>query len=207
MANASAAHFFFTVSDARFFAGAVGDTPDRCMVETARTGKIALFPDHRVSRHRRFAEWESALGADGPIRPPRYLNSGALALSLDHWRDLPARWRKACERLRVGQIGRDPAGPFWTADQDALNALLMSEVPPEAQVVGAERQSLHPDALREVVVLDGERLSCSYRGATPAFLRFSLAPKAIEAVRDGSLGQLRRLATSVAAVASPRRAR
>jgi hypothetical protein len=136
-----------------------------------------------------------------------YLNSGALALSLDHWRDLLARWRKACERLRVGQIGRDPAGPFWAADQDALNALLMSEVSPEAQVVGAERQSLHPDALREVVVRDEERLSCSYRGATPAFLHFSLVPKAIEAARDGNLGPLRRLATSVAAVASPRRAR
>jgi hypothetical protein len=177
------------------------------MVETARTGKIALFPDHAVPRHRRFAERASALGLDGAIRPQRYLNSGALALSLDHWPGLLARWRKACERLPVGQIGRDPAGPFWAADQDALNALLMSEVPPEAQVVGAERQSLHPDALREVVVLDEERLSCSYRGATPAYLHFSLAPKAIEAVRDGNLGPLRRLATSVAAVASRRRAR
>jgi hypothetical protein len=150
------------------------------LVAAAAAGKIVLFPDHEVSRSRRFGEWEAAFALAGPPRKQRYVNAGAFALSLDHWPALFARWRQACGRIPLNEIMRDARSPFWAGDQDALNAVLMSEVAAEAQLVGDERQSVHPDGLRDVVVLDEQRLLCEHLGVAPAFLHFSLAPKAWE---------------------------
>jgi hypothetical protein len=80
------------------------------------------------------------------------------------------------------EFGGRPGGPFEVPEQDALNALLMSEVPDEAQfVVPSESQNvLAPDGLREVEILDAKSLQTRYRGETPALLHYGMSPKAWE---------------------------
>jgi hypothetical protein len=150
-------------------------------VAAARSGKIFVYPDHEATKDRRFDLWTEALELTAPLRPRRYVNAGFVALSLEHRRDFLERWRRACARIPPGAIGGDPAEPFYGGDQEALNALLMSEIPDDAQEVGAEGESLHPDALRHVEVVDEEHLICLYRGRRAAILHYSLAPKPWEA--------------------------
>lgn len=156
------------------------------LVESARAGKIVVFPDHWSTKDRSFPEWEAAFELASPLRPRRYVGSGCLAVSIDHWPDFFDRWRRACRRISPDAIamlgfGARPGGPFELSDQDALNALLMSEVPDEAQfVVPSESQSVLPDGLRDVKILDRKSLQARYRGEIPAVLHYGLSPKAWE---------------------------
>lgn len=151
----------------------------------AASGRLVLFPDHESSRDRWFAEWEEGFGLAGPPRRQTYLNAGFVALSIEHWPDLLPRWRQACELISPERVAVLPGflprrtamarEPFWAADQDALNAILMAEVPEGAvavQPIGAE-----PDWLSDVEVVDRATLRCRYRGAEAAILHFSLGPK------------------------------
>jgi hypothetical protein len=151
----------------------------------AASGRIVLFPDHESNHDRWFAEWEELFRLAGPPRRQTYLNTGFVAFSIERWPDLLPRWREACatippERVAVapGLLPRSTVmsrEPFWAADQDALNAILMAELPENAvavQAVGAE-----PDWLSEVEVVDRSTLECRYRGGEAAILHFSLAPK------------------------------
>ena len=72
------------------------------------------------------------------------------------------RWRHACDRLPPDWPGQGFFDPFGLADQDALNAVFMSEIPPEATSIGAEGRTVPPDALREVEVVDARSLTCQY---------------------------------------------
>jgi hypothetical protein len=100
-----------------------------------------------------------------------------LAISLDHWPDFLQRWRRACERLPPDWPERG-FGPLGLADQDALNAILMSEVPPEAIWIGPETSTVHADELAAVQIMDAKTLTCLHRGETPAVLHYGLSPKA-----------------------------
>ena len=156
------------------------------LVDCARAGKIVVFPDHWKTRSRRFSEWESVFELTSPLRPRRYVGSGCLVVSVDQQPAFFDRWRRACRSLPADEIamrglGGPPAGPFELGDQDALNALLMSEVPDEEQfVVPSESQSVLPDALQDVEILDERSLKTRYRGETPAVLHYALTPKAWE---------------------------
>jgi hypothetical protein len=160
------------------------------LVESARAGKIVVFPDHWITKDRFFPEWESAYELASPLRPRRYVGSGCLAVSIDHRPEFFDRWRRACRRISpdaiaMPEFGGHVGGPFELPDQDALNALLMSEVPDEAQcVVPSDSQNvLAPDGLREVEILDVKSLHTRYRGEAPALLHYGMSPKAWE--RDG----------------------
>jgi hypothetical protein len=146
-------------------------------LEDARRGRLVVFPDHEVTRERRFEEWQALFELAAPPRPQRYVNAGFVAFSVDHWPAFLARWRHACEQIPRVEIMRDPRSPFYAADQDALNAILMSEVAPEQTAIGPEWQSVHPDGLVETDVLDERTLRCRLRGEETALLHFSLRPK------------------------------
>jgi hypothetical protein len=150
------------------------------LIEQAAAGRIAVFPDHEITRDRRFPEWASIFELQAPLRRQRYVNAGLVALSLDRWPLFLERWRRACDRLPADWPSGGMVAPFGLADQDALNAILMSEIPSEAVWIGPEWQSVHPDGLRDVEVLDAASLSCRYRGAAPLLLHYSLSPKAWE---------------------------
>jgi hypothetical protein len=68
--------------------------------------------------------------------------------------------------------------PFWWADQDALNALLMSEVRrDDVQILPAD-QEVHPDALARTIIIDPGTLECRVDGIRPAILHHGMPPKA-----------------------------
>ena len=150
------------------------------LTEQAAAGRIAVNPDHDMTRERQFPEWVTTFELRDPLRPQRYVHAGAFALSLDHWPHLLKRWRRACFSLPAEWPGQGFLGPFGLGDQDALNALLMSEVPQEAIWIGSEGSTVHADAFREVEVVDARSLTCRYRGGTPVVLHYGLSPKAWE---------------------------
>lgn len=137
------------------------------VLRLAAEGKICAFADPELDR--RFPEWEELFELNAPLREQEFVSGGFLAWSHSHWPNLLERWREACERIPVGATlaqGATNVDPFAQGDQDALNAVLASEVPPGAV-------ALLPDAERpvwrttEVRVLDARTLECRLDGQVP----------------------------------------
>ena len=102
------------------------------ILERAAGGKICAFPNHYSALWRRFDEWSEIFGLAAPLRSEIYLNSGFVAVSVDHWPALFRRWWEACEQIEIHlESGGDPE-LVDQPDQDALNAILRSEITPEA---------------------------------------------------------------------------
>jgi hypothetical protein len=157
------------------------------IVAQAEAGKICLFPDHPSSGERAFPVWETAFELRAPLRRRRHLNTGFVAFSVEHWPDLLRRWDEACRRIPPGEVFvpvmHEPAAtrfasrPFWGGDQDALNAILMSEIPEEAIAQQPEDEEIYPETMPEVEVVDEATLECRYRGTSPVVLHYVLSPK------------------------------
>jgi hypothetical protein len=147
------------------------------LIEQAAAGRIAVHPDHEITRGRQFREMSTTFELQAPLRPQRTVNTAPLALSLDRWPSFFERWRRACERLPPDWPSRGFA-PFGLADQDALNALLMSEIPPHAVWIAPETSTVHADELSAVEILDPGSLACRHRGVSPVLLHYGLSPKA-----------------------------
>lgn len=137
------------------------------VIEAARRGQVCTCADPESGRW--FAEWEHIFNLPYQPRRQTYVNAGFLAFSVEHWPYLLPRWWDLCQ-----QISSHPTiyeGAIWEsptsqADQDALNAILMSEVPAEhITVLPQETQPTVTEMLNEQVeLLDVEKLSCSLRG-------------------------------------------
>jgi hypothetical protein len=151
------------------------------LIEHAWSGKICVFPDPLSQTGRWFREWETAFELRVPLRQgDAYVNAGFIALSVDYWPDFLSRFAEALERMPQQSIwtGERQDAPFWGADQDALNALLMSEVPSGSVELLPQNQQVHPDSLARVEVVDDGSLECLVGGERPAILHYSMAPKA-----------------------------
>jgi hypothetical protein len=146
-------------------------------VAPARDGKLCFFPDHPLARERWFPEWESVLQLRAPLRRRPYLGGGLVALSVEARPDFLERWWEACELVPSGDVLVDSRKPFDAADQDALNALLMSEIEDEAIPVLPEADVALWDVLGEVEVVDPATLAVRHGGAAPAILHYSFSPK------------------------------
>jgi hypothetical protein len=149
------------------------------VVLKAMEGKICVFPDHVSQTGRWFPEWQSVLGLRAPLRRQTYVNSGFIALSVDHWPSFLPRFWDLSERVPLGSVfaGQDMDRPFWTADQDTLNALLMSEIPPTAVEILPASDEVYPDGLMDTKVVDLETLECVWAGSRPKILHHSMNPK------------------------------
>ena len=115
------------------------------VLEKAANGSIRLFPD---PDHRWFEEWQRELALKAPLRRERYTNSGFVAFSAEHWPWLLERWSELNEH--VADMPRRRPDPYRDPDQDALNALLMSEVPANRVDIQPEWRHAHPDSLPRV---------------------------------------------------------
>ena len=147
------------------------------LVERAESGRLVVFPDHVSMHERRFPEWEDLFELTKLLRRQQYVNAGFFALSVDRWPGFLERWHRATRRIAADRIQGDPRDPVWAADQDALNAILMSEIAPDDVWIGPDWESIHPDGLREVQIVDPVTLACTFRGKRTAVLHFSLHPK------------------------------
>jgi hypothetical protein len=138
----------------------------------ARDGQICVYPEQAV-RGRWFAEWETILGLRSPVRPNTYVNSGFVAFSTDHWPNLFKRWREVCELIPPSEMWGSRS-PFQAPDQDALNALLMSEIRRDALTLLPETEA----ALGvDVTVQDIEGLICNVNGEPKTILHYLDRPK------------------------------
>jgi len=146
--------------------------PLDALLEAARNGKICACADDEHDRW--FAEWEQIF--DLPCGPRRqtYVNSGFLAFSVEHWPDLLPRWWEFCSRIpphRTIHRGVVLNTPTSQRDQDALNAMLMSEVPSGAlAILPPEAHPNVPQLRWEVRLEEVSELLCSLYGHPVRFV-------------------------------------
>jgi hypothetical protein len=128
-----------------------------------------------------FAEWEKIFDLRSPPRKQKYVNTGFVAFSTVCFPTLLSRWSECCERT-VGQpTDFEKPGllsPTAYPDQDALNALLMSEVSPaqiHLQPANIAAQGLAQ--LQRARVVDVQHLDCRLDGTRLTLLHASGFPK------------------------------
>jgi hypothetical protein len=147
---------------------------------SAREGAICLFPDHPSTQSRFFPEWRELFGLRAEPSPRRYMNAGFVAFSADVWPELLGRWWDLCRRIPPPAVFTAVSDqPFWAGDQDALNALLASEIP-HASIVELPAYAV---SILDVVVDDHATLACSAHGAGQPLLHAAMRPKVWQ--RDG----------------------
>jgi hypothetical protein len=135
------------------------------VLRLAQEGHICAFPD--PESHRWFPEWQQILDLRAPLRREPYVNAGFVAWSTTHWPDFLERWWQCCRLTfehRTIREGAPNSGPLAQADQDALNALLMSEIPTGALTLLPKEEEVFRWDLREVSVVDPHTLACRYAG-------------------------------------------
>jgi hypothetical protein len=144
------------------------------VLDLARSGKICVYPDPPGSANRWFAEWSELFALSAPLRHQRYVNSGFLALSVTRWPRFLERWWAACARIPAERVFRHPSDPLWAGDQEALNAILMSEVQPGSYVQLPEYADVWSTRIN---VADESTLRCTFRGERQPIVHMSHQPK------------------------------
>jgi hypothetical protein len=148
-------------------------------VELAQAGQICVYAD--ADDDRWFSEWQHLFSLSAPPRRQTYVNSGFIVFSTRHWPTLLGRWRELSEAIptratRAG--GAEKGTPFWDGDQDALNALLMSEISAEAiHLLPRDEAPTHPRDRAVVTIQDERGLICTCRGTRTVMLHAAGDPK------------------------------
>jgi hypothetical protein len=167
------------------------------IIAKARTGKLCAYPNPVDDRW--FGEWEAIFELPAAPRHQVYVCAGFLAFSVEHHPDLLQQWWRACAAIAshpTVQEGGDWDSPTSQADQDALNALLMSAYPPEALWLEPADGTVCRWDFYALETRDVERLGCRFHGNSPVILHAALTPKPWQrsgATRDTNFTFLRRL--------------
>ncbi len=111
-------------------------------------------------------EWPELFSLTAPLRPQTYVERGLL-------RGLHPRTGRRCWSaggssahafpMASPSRARSTSNPLWAGDQDALNALLMSEIPEQALHLLPETGAIFPPDMERVEIVDLDRLACSDR--------------------------------------------
>ncbi len=152
------------------------------MFEAAEEGRICLYGDP-TQRVRWFAEWEGLFSLSIAPRRQPYLNAGFVVFSTLRWPNLLERWWEVCWRIpddSTRTYGAAYEDPLCLGDQDALNALLMSEIPGGAVLEAPQLEAPIFEQLTHVQVVDEERLACTHRGVSTVLLHEAGTPKVWE---------------------------
>jgi hypothetical protein len=162
---------------------------DETLLE-ARNGQICINADPESTRW--FSEWEDLFALAGPPRKQPYMSSGFVAFSVDRWPTLLARWWELCQGIRslpTAFYGQ-PDTPTAQADQDALNAILMTAVPQaNLFVLPEEALPTMEQFRRRVRLVEARTLRCSIDGKPVTFLHPSVKVKPFESDRWLDQGQ------------------
>ncbi len=138
----------------------------------AERGQVFAFAEPHHS-NRWFAEWSDLFALRAPLRHGTAVNAGFVAFSPTQTPGLLDRWGALCERIatRAATLPswEDLRGtredPLWLSDQDALNALLLSEVAEGRVVLGARSAMvMAPSDLAETSVVDHDSWRCEWHG-------------------------------------------
>jgi hypothetical protein len=148
-------------------------------IKLARAGQVCAYSD--ADDDRWFSEWQHLFSLAAPPRRQTYVNSGFIVFSTRHWPTLLGRWRELSEAIPTSATragGAKKGTPFWDGDQDALNALLMSEISAEAiHLLPRDEAPTHPRDRVVVTVQDERRLICTCRGTRTTLLHAAGNPK------------------------------
>lgn len=148
------------------------------LVASAEQGFVCAYPVEREFRARRFDDWTDIYGLAMRPRHQVYINAGVLAFSPSLQPRLLQRWGQACERTPPGSVWRDgPDEHTWAGDQDALNAVLMTEIPAQALRVMPESEVAFPPDIERVRVVDEQTLACTLDGRPVRILHYTWVPK------------------------------
>jgi hypothetical protein len=150
------------------------------LLEIARRGRFCAFRDDwEPGVERCFPEWEQLFELQAPVRPQTYVNAGFFAFDVARFPTLLERWADCCRRIPAEGIltGDHAADPLWAGDQDALNALLMSEVPAGAVEALPTVAMAHARGMRRVQVVDEKRLAVRVGADEPWMLHYTWRPK------------------------------
>ncbi len=147
------------------------------MLEAAGAGKFCAFPD--LVPERWFSEWAPTLALTAPMRRETYVNLGCVVFSTEEFPDLLRRWWECCADLATTVcLPAPPDQPFAYADQDVLNALLMSEVPAERKwILSRDAQPMRWRELARTKLVDTRTLACTFDGNPTAVLHAVTTPK------------------------------
>lgn len=157
------------------------------LLRDAARGRIGLFVDLMAilvdPPNRSFAEWQRTLRLVGPLRQQPYLNAGLIAFSVAAWPRLLDRWRETCRLAADASLHSRhrnlhwSENPFTYPEQDALNAILMSEVAPEALAVYDYALAPITQARESVQLRDADRLRCVHDSRDTLLLHNTGRPK------------------------------
>jgi hypothetical protein len=139
----------------------------------AREGKVCAYQDFPAVRSRWFPEWASMLELRAPLRREIYINTGFVVFSTEAWPQLLERWWEVCNKIPSEMMWRSTS-PFQAPDQDAFNALLMSEVPAGATA------ALNPGEVAfggDAVIDDIASLAAGVKGRPKTLLHYLDRPK------------------------------
>jgi hypothetical protein len=156
------------------------------VLASARDGKIVVFPDPEERRW--FAEWQDIFGLPGAPRRQTYVNSGFVVFSSTRWSHLLEHWWHACERIFHDPTIREGAArnhPTSQSDQDAFNALLMSEVAPDAIALQPKHAMVFRWDFERVRVEDESSLRCDFEGTRVVALHAVAGPKSWQRAAAG----------------------
>lgn len=144
------------------------------LIEEAKRGRICAFPAESALT-RRFAEWESIFALSAVPRHQVYVNAGLVVVSVSRWPNLVDRWWEACLRFPV-EHAKLPADlslakhPLALYEQDALNAILMSEIPEGVLAVQDPDLAATTHHRDKISILDARELVCFHRGKQTVLL-------------------------------------
>jgi hypothetical protein len=159
-------------------------------LDLARAGRIVAAPAWEEARNRWYAEWEPTLKLRAPLRREEWVHNGFVVLDTDDWPNLLERWWELCELVPAEQAFLDNQ-PFNAPDADALNALLMSEIPRTALALIPEGDEAFAG---HVVIEDVQRLRCTLNGRPTRLLHYADSPKPWQRrgwLRAGAIGYAR----------------
>jgi hypothetical protein len=162
----------------------------------AERGKSCAVPDPDDLRW--FDEWQEIFELESRPRRQTYVNAGFVAFSTWHWPRLLERWWQACqriphERVTCGRVASSRPGavvgvraprhrrgstdPIADGDQDALNALLMTEFPGDALALAPSEVEVFRSDFIHARIVDQRTLACTYRGRRTLLLHYNGSPK------------------------------
>jgi hypothetical protein len=150
------------------------------IVEPASRGAICAFPD--PDRDRYFDEWGEIFDLRAELRHQTYVSSHLVAFSTAHWPSLLARWEQACACILDREVLAEKTrnSPVHLADQDALNAVLMSEIPDQAlRLLRTEIRAQGALEARTTRVLDLNWLRCRRAGHEQVILHIGGGGKSV----------------------------
>jgi hypothetical protein len=151
------------------------------LIDRAVAGQVAAFPDPESDRW--YGEWQGIFGlTSAPRKEDTYVCAGVVVFSPARLPELIAQWWARCQLIADHPtVAEGAVGPTAQADQDALNAILMSEYP--AGTTHYEDIDRFPAASElayirgTVTITDRAKLTCTFRGKPCIALHASGAPK------------------------------